>query len=106
MSTFTVFPKCNKKWRCANRSQSVYKRKTRTHSISKTLKKQLASDSVSELIICEKAAAVATLFMTKKGHYSRQFKATRNWFEKFRRLEIHSVISDREGDSSRRSSLN
>ncbi|KAM6467107.1 uncharacterized protein PHA67_012646 [Liasis olivaceus] len=57
--------------------------------------KQLAGDSVSEAIICEKARKLHSDLLQKNpstSAASEEFKASRGWFEKFRRRSgIHSV---------------
>ncbi|XP_023239129.1 tigger transposable element-derived protein 1-like [Centruroides sculpturatus] len=66
--------------------------------------KQLAGDSVSEAIICEKAKNLYNdlLIQTPSPSADRQdFKARRGWFDKFRRRTgIHSVIRHGEASSS------
>ena len=67
--------------------------------------KQLAGDSVSEVIICEKARRIhSDLLKESPGTSTTEetpFKASRGWFEKFRhRSGIHSVMRQGEGASS------
>lgn len=66
--------------------------------------KQLAGDSVSEAIICEKAKLLHNDLLSKLLGTSAEtdnFKASRGWFEKFKkRSGIHSVIRHGEAASS------
>ncbi|KAK4324160.1 hypothetical protein Pmani_005163 [Petrolisthes manimaculis] len=67
--------------------------------------KQLAGDTVTEAIICEKARAIYTdLQQQTPGTSADQedsFKASRGWFENFRkRTGIHSVVRHGEAASS------
>ena len=67
--------------------------------------KQLAGDSISEAIICEKAKALYADLLRQVAGSSKEeqveFKASRGWFEKFRkRTGIHSVVRHREAVSS------
>ena len=67
--------------------------------------KQLRGDSVGESIICEKARVLhADLLKKQPGTGSEEdvtFKASRGWFEKFkRRTGIHSVLRHGEASSS------
>jgi len=66
--------------------------------------KQLAGDSVSAAIICEKAKLLHSDLLSKLLGTSAEtddFKASRGWFEKFKkRSGIHSVIRHGEAASS------
>ncbi|XP_044137796.1 tigger transposable element-derived protein 1-like [Bufo gargarizans] len=66
--------------------------------------KQLAGDSVSEAMICEKARKLHSDLLQRSPSTSAasdEFKASRGWFEKFRRRSgIHSVIRHGEASSS------
>ena len=66
--------------------------------------KQLAGDSVSEAIICEKARLLHQDLLNKTPGTSSEtevFKASRGWFEKFKkRTGIHSVVRHGEASSS------
>ncbi|KAM6459100.1 tigger transposable element-derived protein 1-like [Liasis olivaceus] len=66
--------------------------------------KQLAGDSVSEAMICEKARKLHSDLLQKKpstSTASEEFKASRGWFEKFlKRSGIHSVTRHGEASSS------
>ena len=67
--------------------------------------KQLAGDSISEAIICEKAKALYADLLRQVAGSSKEeqveFKASRGWFEKFRkRTGIHSVVRHGEAASS------
>ena len=67
--------------------------------------KQLAGDSISQAIICEKAKALhADLLQQVAGSSEEEqveFKASRGWFEKFRkRTGIHSVVRHGEAASA------
>ena len=69
--------------------------------------KQLAGDTISELIICEKASAIFKDLKRdaseREGESSQsdEFKASRGWFENFKkRSGIHSVIRHGEAFSS------
>lgn len=67
--------------------------------------KQLDGDCISEAIICGKARLLYTDLIQKMSACLRDFKASRDWFEKFlRRTGIHSDTrcgdwsSDKSGD--------
>lgn len=66
--------------------------------------KQLAGDSISEGIICEKARYLHNDLVEKYPSTSsggEKFKASRGWFEKFKkRSGIHSVVRHGEAASS------
>ncbi|XP_040286123.1 tigger transposable element-derived protein 1-like [Bufo bufo] len=66
--------------------------------------KQQAGDSVSEAMICEKARKLHSDLLQRSPSTSAasdEFKASRGWFEKFRRRSgIHSVIRHGEASSS------
>ncbi|XP_071057066.1 tigger transposable element-derived protein 1-like [Onthophagus taurus] len=66
--------------------------------------KQLAGDSISEGIVCEKAKMLhANLLkdMPDSSSDSAEFKASRGWFEKFkRRTRIHSIFRHGEAASA------
>ena len=72
--------------------------------------KQVAGDSVSEAIICEKARQLHTNLKimppqtsdtTDRPRLIAEFKAGRGWFEKSKkRTSIHSVVRHGEGASS------
>jgi len=57
-------------------------------------KKQLAGDSVSEAIICEKARLLYhDITQDTPGSCAEEFKASKGWFDNFKkRTGIHSVI--------------
>ena len=69
--------------------------------------KEIAGDSISEGIICEKALEIYNDLlkenpdMSAKGESAFTFKASRGWFEKFKhRSGIHSVVRHGEAASS------
>ncbi|XP_043263000.1 tigger transposable element-derived protein 1-like [Colletes gigas] len=68
--------------------------------------KQLQGDTINESIICEKAKVIFADLVKKTPGSSTageevQFKASRGWFEKFkRRTGIHSVVRHGEAASS------
>ncbi|XP_069179830.1 tigger transposable element-derived protein 1-like [Procambarus clarkii] len=66
--------------------------------------KELRGDSVSEAIICEKARVLHDDLLKNTPATSdadtKEFKASRGWFEKFRRSGIHSVTRHGEAASS------
>ena len=71
------------------------------------MEKQLAGDTVTEGIICEKAQAIYTDLLQQTPGTSpdkaleESFKASRGWFDNFRRRTgIHSVIRHGEAASS------
>ena len=55
-------------------------------------------DSVSEAIICEKARLLHVDLAKKlsgAGTAVREFKASKGWFDKFKKqTDIHSIVSD------------
>ena len=63
-------------------------------------KQQLAGDSVSEAIICEKARLLHEDLAKKMPGMSAavsEFKASRGWFDKFKKqTSIHSVVRQQE----------
>ncbi|CAE1154389.1 unnamed protein product [Acanthosepion pharaonis] len=69
--------------------------------------KQIAGDTVTEAIICEKARAIYTDLMQQTpgtstgGAPGEPFKASRGWFENFKkRTGIHSVVRRGEAASA------
>ncbi|KAM4688985.1 tigger transposable element-derived protein 1-like [Discoglossus pictus] len=67
--------------------------------------KQLAGDSISQAIVCEKARQLHADLMKEKptasGEISETFKASHGWFDNFRkRTGIHSVVRHGEAASS------
>ena len=64
--------------------------------------KQLAGDSVSEAIICEKARLLySDITRDTPGSSAEEFKASKGWFDSFKkRTGIHSVVRHGEGASS------
>ena len=67
--------------------------------------KQLARDTISQAIICEKAKSIYADLLKQVAGTSEEeqveFKASRGWFEKFRRRSgIHSVIRHGEAASA------
>ncbi len=67
--------------------------------------KQLAGDSISEALICEKALLLHGELLdgqpSTSANVTDEFKASRGWFEKFRRRTgIHSVVRHGEAVSS------
>ncbi|KAM6468471.1 tigger transposable element-derived protein 1-like [Liasis olivaceus] len=66
--------------------------------------KQLAGDSVSEAMVCEKARKLHSDLLQKNpstSATSEEFKASRSWFDKFhKRSGIHSVTRHGEASSS------
>ena len=70
--------------------------------------KEIAGDTVTETIICEKATAIFNDLVkmdagegTSAQEPHQEFKASRGWFEKFkRRTGIHSVVRHGEASSA------
>ena len=67
--------------------------------------RELRGDSISESLICEKALEIYDDLLKKNPSTSAgdnfEFKASRGWFEKFRkRSEIHNIVRHREAASS------
>ena len=64
--------------------------------------KQLASDSVSEAIICEKAGLLySDITCDTPGSSAEESKASKGWFDNFKkRTGIHSVVRHGEAASS------
>ena len=64
--------------------------------------KQLAGDSVSEAIICEKARLLySDITRDTPGSSDEEFKASKGWFDNFKkRTGIHSVVRHGEAASS------
>jgi hypothetical protein len=64
--------------------------------------KQLAGDSVSEAIICEKAKLLySDITRDTPGSSAEEFKVSKGWFENFKkRTGIHSVVRHGEAASS------
>jgi len=64
--------------------------------------KQLAGDSVSEAIICEKARLLySDITRDTPGSSAEEFKASKGWFDNFKkRIGIHSVVRHGEAASS------
>jgi hypothetical protein len=64
--------------------------------------KQLAGDSVSEAIICEKARLLySDIMRDTPGSSVEEFKASKWWFDNFKkRTGIHSVVRHGEAASS------
>jgi hypothetical protein len=56
--------------------------------------KQLAGESVSEAIICEKARLLYSgITRDNPGSSAEEFKASKGWFDNFKkRTGIHSVV--------------
>ena len=56
--------------------------------------KQLAGDSVSEAIICEKARLLySDIMWDTPGSSAEEFKASKRWFDSFKkRTGIHGVV--------------
>jgi hypothetical protein len=65
-------------------------------------KKQLAGDSVSEAIICEKARLLySDITRDTPGSSAEEFKASKGWFDNFKkRTGVHSVVGHGEAASS------
>ena len=63
--------------------------------------KQLAGDSVSEAIICEKARLLySDIVWDAPGSSAEEFKASKGWTDNFKkRTELHSVV--RHGEAAR-----
>jgi hypothetical protein len=63
---------------------------------------QLAGDSVSEAIICEKARLLySDITRDTPGSSAEEFKASKGWFDNFKkRTGIHSVVRHGEAASS------
>jgi len=63
--------------------------------------KQLAGDSVSEAIICEKAIILySDITWDTPGSSAEEFKASKGWFDNFKkRTGIHSVVRHGEAAS-------
>jgi len=64
--------------------------------------KQLAGDSVSKAIICEKAKLLySDITRDAPGSSAEEFKASKGWFDNFnKRTEIYSVVRHEEAASS------
>jgi len=64
--------------------------------------KQLAGDSVSEAIICEKARLLySDIMRDTPGSTTEEFKASKGWFDSFKKKTgIHSVVRHGEAAGS------
>ena len=66
-------------------------------------KKQLGGDTVTKNFTCEKAKALCADLVNKLPGASTEneedFKASRGWFDNFKRSGIRSVVRHREGAS-------